>query len=32
MKTKLNFLKTAGFLATVSICFGQPIITNQPGT
>jgi hypothetical protein len=32
MKTKLNLLKSAGFLATVSMCFGQPIITNQPAT
>ncbi len=32
MKTKLNLLKSAGFLATFSICFGQPIITSQPGT
>jgi hypothetical protein len=30
MKTKLNLLKSAGFLATVSICFGQPVITQQP--
>jgi len=32
MKTMLNLLKSAGFLTTVSMCFGQPIITNQPGT
>ena len=30
MRTKLNLLKSAGFLATVSMCFGQPIITQQP--
>jgi hypothetical protein len=32
MKTKLNLLASAIFLATVSICFGQPVITNQPAT
>jgi hypothetical protein len=32
MKTKLNLLKSAGFLAAASMCFGQPIITNQPAT
>ena len=30
MKTKPNLLTSAIFLAAVSICFGQPVITNQP--
>ena len=32
MKTKPNLLTSAIFLATASICFAQPVITNQPRT
>jgi hypothetical protein len=32
MKTKPTLLASAILLATASVCFGQPVITNQPQT